>query len=116
MNINLKQRFSNKAFLAAFAAAVILLLQQLGLDDFIPANIGEVINTVLLLLSMLGIIVDPTTKGVGDSQAILDGESSDSLKDEIEELNNMLDAREDELKEMSDKLGALMENLQEEGE
>ena len=116
MKINLKQRFSNKAFLAAFAAAVILLLQQLGLDDFIPANIGEVINTVLLLLSMLGIIVDPTTKGFGDSQAILDGESSDSLKDEIEELNNMLDAREDELKEMSDKLGALMENLQEEGE
>ena len=93
MKINLKQRFSNKAFLAAFAAAVILLL-----------------------LSMLGIIVDPTTKGVGDSQAILDGESSDSLKDEIEELNNMLDAREDELKEMSDKLGALMDNLQEEGE
>ena len=47
MKINLKQRFSNKAFLAAFAAAVILLLQQLGLDEFIPANIGEVINTVL---------------------------------------------------------------------
>ena len=97
-------------------AAVILLLQQLGLDKFIPGNIGEVINTVLLLLSMLGIIVDPTTKGVGDSQIVLDGEPSDSLKDEIEELNNMLDAREDELKEMSDKLGALMENLQEEGE
>ena len=116
MKINLKKRFSNKAFLTAFAAAVILLLQQLGLNEFIPANIGEIVNTVLLLLSLLGIIVDPTTKGVGDSQTIINDESSEDLKDEIEELSNMLDAREDELKDMTNQLKVLMKSLKKEGE
>ena len=110
--INLKKRFSNKAFCASFAAVVILLIQQVGLGDFLPANIMEVINTVLLILSMLGIIVDPTNEGIGDSQMILDGKNSDDLLNEIEELHNALDAKEDELLETSDKLNKFLDNLE----
>ena len=112
MKINLLKRFSNKAFCAAFAAAVILLLQQVGLGEFIPANIMDVINTILLLLSMLGIVVDPTSKGIGDSQMVLDGDSSDDLKQEIQELGNALDAKEDELKETTQKLDELLKALE----
>ena len=72
MKLNLKIRFQNKAFCVAFASAVILLLQQLGLGQYLPENLMDIINSVLLILSMCGIIVDPTTKGIEDSQRVLE--------------------------------------------
>lgn len=72
MKLNLKVRFQNKAFCVAFASAVILLLQQLGLGQYLPENLMDIINSVLLILSMCGIIVDPTTKGIEDSQRVLE--------------------------------------------
>ena len=66
--INVKQRFKNKAFCVAFASAVILLLQQVGLDNILPDNIMDIINTVLSILVMLGVVIDPTTKGIGDNK------------------------------------------------
>ena len=65
MKINWKLRFKNKATLAAIAATIILLAQQLGLK--LPENISEVVNTALTLLVLLGVINDPTTTGVSDS-------------------------------------------------
>lgn len=65
MKINWKLRFKNKATLAAIAATIILLAQQLGLK--LPENISEVINTALTLLVLLGVVNDPTTTGVSDS-------------------------------------------------
>lgn len=75
MKLNLKVRFQNKAFCVAFASAVILLLQQLGLGQYLPENLMDIINSVLLILSMCGIIVDPTTKGISDSQETLEKKS-----------------------------------------
>ena len=66
MKIDWKKRFSNKTFLISFSSAVLLLLQQLGLGEFIPTNMSEIINTVLLILTMLGIVIDPATPGLGD--------------------------------------------------
>ena len=66
--INLKKRFQNKAFCVAFASAVILLMQQVGLDNILPKNIMEIVNTVLSILVMLGVVIDPTTKGIGDNK------------------------------------------------
>ena len=103
MKINLKKRFSNKAFCVAFAAAVILLLQQLGLGNFIPENTMDIVNTVLLILTMLGIIVDPTSEGVADSQLILNGGNSKDLIDEKDELNIRLEELEEEVKRASNK-------------
>lgn len=70
--LNLKLRFQNKAFCVAFASAVILLLQQLGLGQYLPENLMDIINSILLILSMCGIIVDPTTDGVADSDRVLE--------------------------------------------
>lgn len=68
-NINWKLRVQNKTTLAAIAATIILLAQQLGLK--LPDNISDVINTVLTLLVLLGVVNDPTTAGLKDSETAL---------------------------------------------
>ena len=46
MKLNLKARFTNKAFVTSFIAALILLIQQLGLGKYLPENIMDIVNTV----------------------------------------------------------------------
>ena len=67
--INWKLRFQNKATLLAIASTVILLIQQLGFK--LPDNIADVVNTFLTLLVLLGVINDPTTEGIKDSNKVL---------------------------------------------
>lgn len=67
--INFKLRLKNKATLVALISAVFLMLQQFGLH--IPSNIQEGINTLVGILVILGIVTDPTTKGIGDSERAL---------------------------------------------
>ncbi|AXF53590.1 holin [Streptococcus phage 107] len=67
--INFKLRLQNKATLVALISAVFLMLQQFGLH--IPTNIQEGINTFVGILVILGIVTDPTTKGIGDSEQAL---------------------------------------------
>ena len=45
------------------------MLRQFGLE--IPHNIQEGVNTLLNIVVILGIVVDPTTKGVADSEQAL---------------------------------------------
>ena len=68
-NINWRLRFQNKATLLAIASTVILLIQQLGFK--LPDNIADVVNTFLTLLVLLGVINDPTTEGLKDSNKVL---------------------------------------------
>lgn len=67
--INFKLRLKNKATLVALISVVFLMLQQFGLH--IPSNIQEGINTLVGILVVLGIVTDPTTKGIGDSERAL---------------------------------------------
>lgn len=67
--INFKLRLQNKATLVALISAVFLMLQQFGLA--IPSNIQEGVNTLVVILVILGIVTDPTTKGVADSEQAL---------------------------------------------
>lgn len=67
--INFKLRLQNKATLVALISAVFLMLQQFGLE--IPRNIQEGVNTFVVILVILGIVTDPTTKGLGDSEQAL---------------------------------------------
>lgn len=69
MKINLSKRIKNKAFLLAMASTILLLIQQLGFE--LPSNIENIINTILTLLVGLGVIIDPTTDGVNDSESVL---------------------------------------------
>ena len=68
-NINWRLRFQNKATLLAIASTVILLIQQLGFE--LPDNIADIVNTFLTLLVLLGVINDPTTEGLKDSNKVL---------------------------------------------
>lgn len=67
--INFKLRLKNKATLVALISAVFLMLQQLGLE--IPHNIQDAVNTFVAILVILGIVTDPTTKGIADSERAL---------------------------------------------
>lgn len=60
-----KARFRNKTFWVALMSAIVVLTQQLGLDIF-PDNIMEIVNTVLMILVILGVVVNPTTEGITD--------------------------------------------------
>lgn len=73
MKIDWKSRLKNKAILAAIiSAAVAFVYQILGLFDIVPpiseSDITNVVGIVLNALVFLGIIVDPTTKGISDSE------------------------------------------------
>ena len=65
-----KARVKNKTFWVALLSAIILLIQQIGLSKWLPNNIGDIVNTILLILTILGVIVDPTTSGIRDGETV----------------------------------------------
>ncbi|MDA5537964.1 phage holin [Streptococcus thermophilus] len=67
--VNLKLRLKNKVTLSALISAVFIMLGQFGLD--IPHNIQDGVNTLLMIFVILGIVTDPTTKGIADSEQAL---------------------------------------------
>lgn len=78
MKINWMVRLKNKAFWLAIIPAVLLLVQAVaGAFGFVLelGEIGdkllEIVNAVFVVLSLLGIVADPTTIGMGDSQRAL---------------------------------------------
>ena len=76
MKINWKVRFQNKVTLTAIVMAVIALVYQgLAVGGVVPAvaenTIVEIAGMVINLLVLLGVVVDPTTAGAGDSQQAL---------------------------------------------
>lgn len=74
MKINWIVRIKNKAFWLAIIPAVLLLIQavadvvgyHLDFGD-ISDKLIAVVNAVFVVLSILGIVVDPTTADFGDS-------------------------------------------------
>ena len=77
-NINWKVRFANKDFWVAFIPAVLLLISAVASVFGFALDLGElgnrlkdVVEAVFLVLGIVGIVVDPTTKGIGDSERAL---------------------------------------------
>ena len=73
--INVVVRMKNKAFWLALIPAVLLLIQVCAVPfgytwDF--ANLGQqltaIVNAAFAVLSILGVVNDPTTKGISDSE------------------------------------------------
>ena len=75
MNINWTVRIKNKAFWVAFSPAVLLLAKQIcslfgyelevaGLSE----QLIDIVSTVFVLLALVGIVNDPTTKNLSDSE------------------------------------------------
>ena len=78
MKINWLVRLKNKAFWLTIIPATLLLVQTvadvMGFHlDFgnISDKLISVVNAVFVVLSILGIVTDPTTEGIGDSTRAL---------------------------------------------
>ena len=76
--INWTVRLKNKQFWVAIIPAVLLLVQVVAAVFGFTLDLGElgnklldVVNAVFSVLVILGIVTDPTTKGVGDSTKAL---------------------------------------------
>jgi len=92
MKVNWKVRFKNKVWLASFFSAIITFAYTiLGMFDIYPEvtknDVGEIISSLLMFLSLIGVIQDPTTSGLGDSLRALKYEAPwvDILEDGTEE-------------------------------
>ena len=72
MKINWKIRLRNKTWLAsAMALIVSFLYDLLAMLDFVPPLsedwLMSLLQTILTLLTALGVVIDPTTDGAEDS-------------------------------------------------
>ena len=72
--INWTVRLKNKNFWIAVIPAVLLLVQAVAAVFGVTLDLGPlgdkllaVVNAVFVVLAVLGIVTDPTTKGLGDS-------------------------------------------------
>ena len=70
--INWKVRFKNKVWLASFLSLVIgFIFSMLALFDIYPkvtqSLVMQIVDQVLTFLGLIGVIVDPTTAGLEDS-------------------------------------------------
>ena len=76
--INWTVRIKNKTFWLALIPAALLLVQVVAAVFGYTLDLGElgdkllaVVNALFAVLAILGIVTDPTTKGVGDSSQAL---------------------------------------------
>ena len=70
--INWQVRFKNKLWLGSFLSLIVgFVYSMLALFDVFPevtqSLVLQLMNQVLTFLGLIGVIVDPTTAGIGDS-------------------------------------------------
>lgn len=77
-NINWLVRIKNKSFWIALIPAILLLIQVVAAVFGITLDLGDlgnkllaVVNAVFGVLAILGIVIDPTTSGITDSEQAL---------------------------------------------
>ena len=73
--INWRVRIRNKAFWVAIIPAILVLIQVVAAVFGYTLDLGElgnkliaVVNSVFVVLSILGVVNDPTTSGLSDSK------------------------------------------------
>jgi phi LC3 family holin len=101
--INWKKRFSNKLFLTSLVSTILLLITQLGIFP-IPPDFEAIINSILTLLALGGVLTDPTTDGMWDSDL---GASDESYNDAQDAMNENAGRKIAELNGLEDKLSEL---------
>lgn len=86
--INWEVRIKNKQFWLSIIPAVILLIQAVAAIFGLNLDFGElstkllaVVNAVFVVLAILGIVNDPTTSGIKDSERALG--YSEPYKDDL---------------------------------
>lgn len=79
MKINWKVRFKNPTWLTMFFSLIVgFVFNVLKMFDIVPSitsnDIMEVVSQVLTFLGLIGVLVDPTTTGIGDSNRAMNYE------------------------------------------
>ena len=79
MKINWTVRLKNKTFWLALVPAVLLLVQVVaavfGIDlnlDALGDKLLAVVNALFAVLTILGVVTDPTTVGISDSRQAME--------------------------------------------
>lgn len=115
IGINLDARLQNPQYWFMLAIAVITpIVSYLGLNvaditswgmlmDMLGQAIMNPYLLVLVIVNVYNATVDGTTKGFKDSQMMLNGETSNDLIHEREELNERLEELEEEIKQLQNK-------------
>lgn len=77
--INWKVRIKSKAFWSALIPALLVLAQVVAVPLGYDFQIGKlsdqliaILNAVFVVLSILGIVVDPTTSGLTDNSNVME--------------------------------------------
>lgn len=87
MQMNWKVRFRNKTWLGLFLSLIIgFVFNILKLFEIVPAvtenTVLTIVAQILEFLGLIGVLVDPTTAGIGDSnRAMSYAEPWDDRKD-----------------------------------
>lgn len=77
-DINWKLRFKNPATILGLISAFLLLANQVAvlfgveISEALGEQIMQIAETVLGIMVVLGVVVDPTTEGLKDSERALD--------------------------------------------
>ncbi len=76
MKINIKARLKNKTFLLSAAVLIISFVYKLfTIAEIVPPisenELIELCDVLVNILAFLGVIVDPTTQGIADSERAL---------------------------------------------
>ena len=74
MKINWKVRFANKNWWITIIPAILLLIQQILNLFGVTLDMGDIgekliaiVETAFVILTLIGVVNDPTTKGLEDS-------------------------------------------------
>jgi phi LC3 family holin len=78
MKINWKVRVKSKIFWVSLISALLLFVQSclavFGIElkvDVLGESLTVVVNSLFTVLAVLGVVTDPTTEGLSDSQRAL---------------------------------------------
>lgn len=92
MKINWKVRFKNKTWLTMFLSLIVgFTFNVLKMFDVVPAvtenQVMNIVGQALTLLGLFGVVVDPTTAGMSDSERAMSYEEpwDDGVKLELNE-------------------------------
>lgn len=85
MKINWKVRLKHKPFLLGTFSLLLLLIQQIGAlfeydTTIYNEQVTDIFNTVLALLVLFGVVSDPTTPGLNDSERAMRYDRKDGMK------------------------------------
>lgn len=78
MKINWTVRMKNKVFWLAMIPATLMLIKSVanvfGFEielSLVERNLLDVVEAVFMVLGIIGVVTDPTTAGIGDSENAL---------------------------------------------